>query len=79
MTSNIVCNRDSLNLFMRRLQSSKNNEVFGIKDPHDKIKCIICGGSYSRQSKSIHCKSKKHQLREFQIHEEFNNLFSKNI
>jgi len=49
----------------------------GKKDPHDKLKCLICGGSYSRQKKGTHCTTQKHVTAEKNIYRVINELFVK--
>ncbi|AEY99246.1 zinc finger C2H2-type domain-containing protein [Megavirus courdo7] len=47
-------------LYYKKMQQSYDNESYPEKTPNDKLKCLICNGSYIRQKKSIHEKTKKH-------------------
>lgn len=57
---NKIDNRESFEKFINKCQFEYSDSIYPIKSRHDKIDCIICGGSYARQSKSNHEKTKKH-------------------
>lgn len=54
---------------IKKYQKEYDNEYFKTKSPNDKIICQICGGNYTRHSKSKHDKTKKHQRRLNDIYE----------
>jgi len=63
---------------IRKTQCAYDKTIYkDNKDPHDKLKCIICGGSYSRQKKAVHATTKKHIAAEKMIYQVVNDLFSK--
>ncbi len=68
----IICDEHTMNTFLKKLQNKQTNNQFVLKNPHDHIKCIICGGSYTRQAKSLHYKTKKHQKSTNLFYEKFN-------
>jgi hypothetical protein len=49
---------DLINELLKKMQKAYDN--YPIKSKHDKFKCVICGGSYTRHKKTTHYKTKKH-------------------
>nr|AVL93339.1 zinc finger protein [Moumouvirus australiensis transpoviron] len=47
--------------YYKKMQQEYDKEAYPEKSPNDKLKCLICGGSYIRQKKSTHTKTKKHK------------------
>jgi hypothetical protein len=45
---------------IKEKQNEINSETYEIKNPNDKIICIICNGKYTRGAKNVHDKTKKH-------------------
>lgn len=63
---------------IKKTQCAYDRSIYNDKkDPHDKLKCVICGGSYSRQKKATHATTKKHIAAEKMIYQVINDLFAK--
>jgi len=45
---------------IKKLQKAEDASMYTKKSPTDKIKCIVCGGKYTRRQKSTHDKTNKH-------------------
>lgn len=54
---------------IKKYQKRKDNKMYPIKRKNDKLKCVVCGGSYVRSLKCVHEKSKKHQNRLEEIYD----------
>ena len=46
--------------FINTCQTKYCNSQYPVKTKYDNIDCLICGGTYTRQMKSIHDGTKKH-------------------
>lgn len=53
-----------------RLTQEEYGNIYEKKNKKDKIKCVICGGKYTRQMKKVHGMSKKHNFREKKLFED---------
>lgn len=60
-----------IDALIRKIQRKGDTKI---KDRHDKHVCIVCGGSYTRQNKKIHVKTKKHKKSLEKIYNELYNL-----
>jgi hypothetical protein len=52
---------------LKRYQKDYDESIFRKKSPKDKLKCLICGGHYTRQKKSLHDKTSKHRTRKNEL------------
>lgn len=60
---------------IRKVQIEYDNKKYPTKNPHDKLQCKICGGRYTRQKKSSHERTKKHQESLEQIYDRATEIF----
>lgn len=60
---------------VKKIQKEYDDYYYPIKNPKDKLKCKICGGSYSRQKKSTHDKTNRHKNRLNEIYEQTCEVF----
>lgn len=62
--------RDITDEFLFKLQKEYDNNLYPDKSPNDKLKCQICGGKYTRSSKSKHDCSDRHKKIIREIHKD---------
>lgn len=60
---------------IRKVQKEYDDEKYPIKSRNDKLVCQVCGGRFTRHSKSQHDKGKKHKNRLIEIYENTLNIF----
>jgi len=60
---------------LKKLYKQYDKQNFPVKDPHDKMKCIVCGGKYTRNTKSTHVKTLKHQEKNKELFEWFTEIY----
>ena len=64
---------------LSKIQKEYDNNLYETKNSTDKLICQICGGKYTRCSKSKHDYSDKHKSCVRRIHEDISNSIYKNL
>jgi hypothetical protein len=60
---------------LKKIYKDYDRKNFTTKDPHDKMRCIVCGGKYTRNTKSTHVKTLKHKERENELFDWFKEIY----
>jgi hypothetical protein len=70
--------REEIDELLIKIQKEYDIENFSTKSPTDKLDCQICGGCYTRNSKSKHDYSNRHKQSIRDIHDNIANSIYKN-